>query len=68
MKEGNNIMKKEGFGANVLIIGHKCYRCGHKWVPREEGYIPEICPSCKSPYWKKPKERFLNKNKKRGKK
>lgn len=53
-------MAKEVKGANVLIKGHWCYRCEHKWVPRGEN-IPEICPKCKSPYWKTPKTRFLKK-------
>lgn len=66
MKNKSDVMKKEGVGANCFILGHKCYRCGHKWVPREEGYIPEVCPSCKSPYWKSEKIR-KNKFEKKGK-
>jgi predicted Zn-ribbon and HTH transcriptional regulator len=61
-------MKKEGLGANVLIVGHRCYRCKHAWVPRDIGEIPEICPKCKSPYWKKEKTRFTKLDKKGGKK
>ena len=64
MKDRSISMKKEDSGANVLILGHRCYRCGHAWVPRDIGEIPEICPKCKSPYWKKPKTRF-NKGEKR---
>lgn len=60
-------MKKEEFGENVLIVGHRCYRCGHSWIPREKE-PPQICPKCKSPYWNKPKTRFLEKDKNRGKK
>ncbi|MBI2042986.1 hypothetical protein HYT25_01205 [Candidatus Pacearchaeota archaeon] len=56
MKRGNE------FGANIFILGHKCYRCDHEWVPRERMEIPEICPSCKSPYWKKPKTKFPKNN------
>jgi len=67
MKNRVITMKKEGYGVNVLIVGHRCYRCGHTWVPRNISEIPEICPKCKSPYWKKPKTRFL-KNEKGGKK
>ncbi len=51
-------MKKEVYGVNVLIAGHRCYRCKHSWVPRDIGEIPEICPKCKSPYWKNPKKLF----------
>lgn len=45
-------------GANVLIIGHKCYRCGHKWVPERLDFskIPKVCPKCKSAYWDTPKQ------------
>lgn len=57
-------MKKEGYGVNVLILGHRCHRCKHAWVPRNISEIPEICPKCKSPYWKKPKTRFTKKEKK----
>ncbi len=70
MENRSNGMKKSGdgvAGANVLILGHKCFRCGHKWVPREERYEPEICPSCKSPYWKSPKKIFKKGEKKNGK-
>jgi len=56
-------MKKEGYGVNVLILGHRCYRCTHAWVPRNISEIPEICPKCKSPYWKKAKTRFTKKEK-----
>src|SRR6266567_8730761 len=31
-----------------------CQRCGHKWVPRKKA-TPVTCPSCRSPYWIKPK-------------
>ena len=56
-------MNKEGYGVNVLIVGHRCYRCTHAWVPRNISEIPEICPKCKSPYWKKAKTRFTKKEK-----
>ena len=62
MKKQKNIIVKEVKGENVLITGHWCYRCEHKWVPRGQN-VPEICPKCKSPYWKKPKTRFTKKEK-----
>jgi len=58
-------MKKEGYGACVLIVGHRCHRCHHAWVPRNISEIPEICPKCKSPYWKKEKTRFTKNDKKK---
>ena len=42
-------------GANVLIIGHRCYRCGHEWKPNMNK-SPRVCPKCKSPYWDKPRK------------
>jgi predicted Zn-ribbon and HTH transcriptional regulator len=54
-------MSKKEYGVKVLILGHRCYRCEHSWVPRNMEDIPEVCPKCKSPYWKKPKIRFTKK-------
>jgi len=31
-----------------------CQRCGHRWVPRKKA-TPVTCPSCRSPYWIRPK-------------
>jgi len=67
MAERSISMSKEGFGVNVLIVGHRCYRCKHAWVPRDISEIPEICPKCKSPYWKKAKTIFKKGEKKNGK-
>lgn len=52
--------KKKIAGANVSLIGHKCYRCGHEWLPIDPKKLPKVCPSCKTPYWDRPR---LNKNK-----
>ena len=65
MAEHSISMKKEGFGVNVLIVGHRCWRCKHAWVPRDISEIPEICPRCKSPYWKNPKKIFKKGEKKK---
>jgi len=43
-------------GANVLIVGHRCYRCGYEWKPNNMNKPPRVCPKCKSPYWDKPKK------------
>jgi len=35
----------------ITIMGFKCDKCGHEWLPRREGYQPRSCPKCKSHYW-----------------
>ncbi|MFK4703363.1 ATP-binding protein [Roseateles asaccharophilus] len=44
-----------GAMAKVLLMGCRCERCMHEWVPREKDKDPTVCPSCKSPYWDKPR-------------
>jgi len=44
-------------GANVLIMGNRCYRCGYEWVSRKKDEVPTVCPSCKSPYWDRPRRK-----------
>jgi len=40
----------------IMMKGYKCERCEHEWVPRTKIDVdPTICPSCKSPYWNKPR-------------
>lgn len=39
----------------LLVWGFRCERCGHEWVPRREEE-PRVCPSCKSPYWNRPRK------------
>ncbi len=49
----------------ITLPACKC-RCGHIWVPRQEGR-PGVCPSCKSYKWDKPYDRLPKKAaKKRG--
>ena len=55
-------------GANILIVGNKCYRCSHEWVSSQKNQIPKVCPKCKSPYWDRPKTRFIKNKKKKLKK
>ena len=38
----------------IQLMGYRCERCGHEWVPRDEGQEPKVCPKCKSPYWSVP--------------
>ena len=36
----------------LTVWGWRCERCGHEWVPRQEGgEEPRVCPKCKSAYW-----------------
>lgn len=49
-------MDGEKAGWKTLILGNKCYRCGHEWRPLEVEEKPRVCPKCKNPYWDKPKK------------
>jgi predicted Zn-ribbon and HTH transcriptional regulator len=57
----NEMMKKEVCGENVSIVGNRCYRCKHFWIPRDPKKQPVTCPKCKSPFWKTPKQRITKK-------
>jgi DNA-directed RNA polymerase subunit RPC12/RpoP len=39
----------------LKMLGFECERCEHQWVPRQKKESPTVCPTCKSPYWDKPK-------------
>ena len=42
--------------AQVQVMANQCERCGHIWMPRRESTTePRVCPSCKSPYWDRPR-------------
>ena len=55
------IMGKEA-GHKVYILGNKCFRCEHIWIPRDIEEKPKVCPKCKNPYWDRPRQ---NKKKKK---
>ncbi|MDN4185458.1 MAG: hypothetical protein QY871_00030 [Dehalococcoides mccartyi] len=40
----------------ITIMGYKCERCGHEWIPRPDSIETKVCPKCKSPYWDIPKK------------
>jgi hypothetical protein len=40
----------------ITVTQYVCERCGWEWLPRE-ATKPRICPSCKSPYWDRPRRR-----------
>ncbi len=40
----------------ITVMGYRCERCGHEWVPRDSEVEPAVCPKCKSPYWNRPRK------------
>lgn len=40
----------------ITIMGYRCERCGHEWIPKNGEHEPVTCPKCKSPYWDKPRK------------
>ncbi len=40
----------------ITVMGFKCDRCGHEWVPRDSENEPRVCPKCKSPWWNRPRK------------
>jgi predicted Zn-ribbon and HTH transcriptional regulator len=40
----------------VKLLGYRCERCGHEWLPRDKDHTPRVCPKCKSPYWDRPRK------------
>lgn len=43
----------------ITVMGYRCDRCGHQWIPRgglgEEE--PRVCPSCHSALWNQPEKK-----------
>src|SRR5262245_37129880 len=35
----------------ITVMGFRCERCNHEWIPRDLQQVPAVCPKCKSPYW-----------------
>ena len=35
----------------------KCERCNYEWIPNNINDLPEMCASCNSPYWNKPRKK-----------
>ncbi len=40
----------------ITVMGFRCERCGHEWIPLRTAEEPRVCPKCKSPYWNVPKK------------
>jgi predicted Zn-ribbon and HTH transcriptional regulator len=36
-----------------------CLRCAHEWASKLKIGEPKNCPKCKSPYWNRPRTRFV---------
>ncbi len=41
----------------ITMMGYRCERCRHEWVPRAGGATPRVCPKCKSPYWDRKRQK-----------
>ena len=35
----------------ITLMGYRCKRCDHQWVPKNPSETPRVCPRCKSDYW-----------------
>ena len=40
----------------ITVMGYRCDRCGHEWLPRGDVKDPKVCPKCHSPWWDTPKK------------
>ena len=40
----------------ITVMGYRCERCEHEWIPRNLDREPRVCPRCKSPYWNSPRK------------
>jgi len=38
-------------GVPIVVVSVTCARCGHTWLPRQQG-IPKKCPRCQTKYWR----------------
>ncbi len=59
----SNICAKNMFGRYIVarvpitLMGFQCERCDYQWIPRDIEQEPKVCPSCKSPYWNRPRKK-----------
>src|SRR5260370_32996862 len=40
----------------ITVMGYRCERCSHEWIPKGTQKEPSVCPKCKSPYWNRPRK------------
>lgn len=43
----------------ITVMGYRCERCTHEWIPKTSKKEPSVCPKCKSPYWNKPRKKIM---------
>ena len=43
----------------ITVMGYRCERCGHEWIPMDFNIEPRVCPKCKSPYWNRPRRSMM---------
>lgn len=43
----------------ITVMGFRCERCEHEWIPKDYDQEPAVCPKCKSPYWNRPRKSML---------
>jgi hypothetical protein len=43
----------------ITVMGYRCERCSHEWIPRDFDAEPRVCPKCKSPYWNQAKKLLM---------
>ena len=43
----------------ITVMGYRCERCSHEWVPKNFKKEPDVCPKCHSPYWNRPRKSFM---------
>ncbi len=41
----------------ITVMGYRCERCNHEWIPRDAEQEPSVCPKCHSPYWDRPRKK-----------
>ena len=44
----------------ITVMGYRCERCGHEWIPRDFENEPKSCPKCNSTLWNKPKTSMMS--------
>ena len=43
----------------ITVMGYRCDRCEHEWIPRDFAEEPRVCPKCKSRYWNRPRKKAM---------